>query len=131
MMKLNREQIVKTIQDCIDRPNCTECPNLTLCSGHGFEYLLVQTLALIKKFTEENERLNTSCTELKQECKKWQGRLKIECEYTKADTVRKMQERLTSDEFYIMADDYDGMQYVDFCAWVEDVAKEVLEENNV
>lgn len=46
----------------------------------------------------------------------------------KAETIYKMQHRLTSNEFYIVADDYDGMQYVDFCAWVEDVAKEMLED---
>ena len=46
------------------------------------------------KLTEENDKLRASCTELAQECKKWQGRLKIECEYTKADTVRKVQERI-------------------------------------
>ena len=42
-------------------------------------------LDLLYKEEEKNE-------ELTKECKKWQSRLKIECEYTKADTVRKMQE---------------------------------------
>ncbi len=48
----------------------------------------------VEDLRAENEKLAHSCTELTQECKKWQGRVKIECEYTRADTVRKMQEML-------------------------------------
>ena len=49
----------------------------------------------------------------------------------RANAIKQMQKKLTSDEFYIVADEYNGMQYVDFCAWVDDIVKEILEENNV
>lgn len=82
-MELNREQIIKAMQDCIDRPKCIDCPNLTLCSGHGFDYLLVQALDLIKQLTEENEKIGIENFDLI-----------CELSRIKSDTVRKMQERL-------------------------------------
>jgi hypothetical protein len=84
-----------------------------------------------KKLTDENERLNER---LDREAKCQYDlatkivNLRDDVKYIKAETVRKMQKRLTSDEFYIVADDYDGMQYVDFCAWVEEIASEILGE---
>lgn len=91
-MELNREQIIKALESCI-KAQCENCCNL----GNWHEQwncmtdIMKNALALIKELTEENERLHASCTELTQECKKWQERVKIECDYTKADTVRKVQ----------------------------------------
>ena len=78
-----------------------------------------------KRLGEENERLHASCTELTQECKKWQRRMKIECDYTKADTVRKMQERLKEhlDDFYNSGED----ALLDVPDLIDQIAKEVLE----
>ncbi len=138
-MELNREQIIKALECCSHRPRCRECPYTT----KECESLRKDALALIKELTEEvvdlkdiaegyqkqfedcyaeNERLHASCTELEQVCKKWQGRLKIECEYTKADTVRKMQSE-------IKARCIEGGIYPAFVARVIDqIAKEMLEE---
>lgn len=73
-----------------------------------------------KRLTEENERLHASCMELTQECKKWQSRIKIECEYTEKITVRKMQEMLcegrVSNDPVVIATNV--------------VAKEMLEDGN-
>lgn len=92
----------------------------------------INALTIVKELTEENEKLNER---LDREARCQYAlcgqivNLRDDVKYIKEETVRKMQHRLTSDEFYIVADDYDGMQYVDFCAWVEEVAKELLEEN--
>lgn len=134
-MEFNREHIIKALE-CCEKNNfskCTECP-----MGKAYQFcsqeLCTKASALIKELIEENEKLNER---LDREAKCQYDlatkivNLRDDVKYIKAETVRKMQKRLTSDEFYIVADDYDGMQYVDFCAWVEEVAKEVLEENNV
>ena len=74
------------------------------------------------KLTEENERLHASCTELEQVCKKWQGQLNIECEYTRADTVRKMQERLKAQKF--THKNFGELVYVED---IDQIAKEMVE----
>ena len=66
MSELNRDQIVKAMQDCIDRPKCIDCPNLTLCAGNGFEYLLVKAVELIKELTEENAEVKANWQKLKE-----------------------------------------------------------------
>lgn len=71
---------------------------------------------------EENERLHASYTELTQECKKWQSRLEIECEYTRADTVRKMKERVIA-EFR-----KDGRMNYYIRMTLDQIEKEMLEE---
>ena len=65
---MEREQIIKDIELCIDRPNCTECPNFHLCNGNGFEYQLVNALSLIKELTEDVERVAKQCGEIIVEC---------------------------------------------------------------
>lgn len=78
-MELSQEQIIKALECCASPEyKCEECPidqnkkDDCKCA----EFLAQNALALIKELT--------------QECKKWQGRLEIECEYTRADTVKKM-----------------------------------------
>jgi predicted nuclease with TOPRIM domain len=119
-----RERIIKDLQEIVDN-----------YSGSWKRFnVLDGALALIKELTEENGKLNER---LDREARCQYDlcgqivNLYDDVKYVKAETVRKIQQRLTSDEFYIVADDYDGMQYVDFCAWVEEIAKELLEENDV
>lgn len=137
-MELNREQIVKAMEDCINRPKCIDYPNLTLCSGHDFEYLLVQALDLIKELTEENERLSE---ELAKSYNALDEQMNFYCSFTKskiqncpiddevakakADTVRKMQERLKEslDDFYTTGED----ALLDVPDLIDQIVKEMLE----
>lgn len=80
-MELNRDQIVKALECCVNHM-CNECPLRDGRCANGEMGRLA--LAIIKELTEENERLHASCTELEQKCAS-----------VKSDTVRKMQERLT------------------------------------
>ncbi len=77
---------------------------------------------------EENERLTTSCTELEQVCKKWQGRLNIECEYTRADTVRKMQDAFAV--HFGTYTDKDTVKVLDVFRLLDQIAKEMSEGAN-
>ena len=82
---------------------------------------------VIVKLNEGNERLNTSCTELTQCCTKLETLYKIECkrvDIVKADTVKKMQERLNSVRGYDDEFEYNSW-------WgerINQIAKEMLEE---
>lgn len=134
-MELNREQIIKALEICSDETKdfCTGCPFI----GNGGckqSSILKLALSVIKELTEENERLNERLD--REACCQYDlcgqiVNLRDDVKYIKAETVQKIQKRLTSDEFYIIADDNDGVQYVDFCVWVEDIAKEILEANDV
>ena len=77
-----------------------------------------------EKLTEENANLHASCTELEQTCKKWQSRLDIECKYTKADTVRKMQSEIK--ERCIKGGIYPAF----VASTIDQIAKEMLESAN-
>lgn len=129
-MKYNREQIEKAAE--ILEGAKVMVLNRDFDDFQNAIITALNTFALVKELIEENEKLNER---LDREAKcQYDLATKIvdlrdDAKYIKADTVRKMQHRLTSNEFYIVADDYDGMQYIDFCAWVEEVAKELLEEN--
>ena len=73
------------------------------------------------KLSEENERLHTSCTELAQCCTKLETLYKIECKRVdtiRADTVRKMQERLKQ-----VLHDEGRISYYS----IDKIAKEMLE----
>ena len=96
----NAERTKMNLERCKygkEKPNCSECDfkpwikpicQRLLCSV-ALELITSQEQR-IKELTEENENLHASCTELTQECKKWQGRLKIECKYTEKITIKKM-----------------------------------------
>lgn len=130
-MELNAEQIKKALERCTSGAGCKDCPR-ELSFGGCFRQVMINALALItlqeqkiKELTEDNANLHASCTELTQECKKWQDCLKIECEYTEKITVRKMQERLhkrfKSDRDAIYTG-YNIHRYID------QIAKEMLED---
>ena len=74
---------------------------------------------------EENERLNTSCTELARCCTKLETLYNIECkrvDTVKADTVRKMQERLKAQKF--AHKNFGELVYVED---IDQIAKEMVE----
>lgn len=126
-MELNREQIIKAMEDCINRPKCIDCPNLTLCSGHGFEYLLVQALALIKELTEENERLKSvefTCGFVKPH-KVLECPIFDEIANAKANTLREVQEKFALR--YGTYTDKDFTKIVDVFMLLEQIEKEMME----
>ena len=125
---MEREKIIKALECCnktredgMPTIACDECPCFIIGSMEC-KNLERYALSLIKELTEKNERLHASCTELEQTCKKWQSRLDIECKYTKADTVKVMQERLTS--CFCPDCDYSGH---DVQRVIDQIAKEMLE----
>ena len=99
-MELNRDQIIKALECCID----VNCGSIAVCprrENHRNEYecqanLKKDALALIKELTEENAKLAHSCTKLETLYKIESKRV----DTVKADTVRKMQERLKAEAGY-------------------------------
>lgn len=111
-MELNRKQIISELEGLAKFITCPE--------------YIKNALSLIEELTEENEELHASCTELEQTCKKWQSRLDIECKYTKADTVKKMRERLQM-YFGTYVIGYKIALY-DVLRVINQIAKEMLED---
>ena len=84
-MKVNREQIIKALECCYDNnSSCIDCPFQATDKYVECSDLTNSALALIKELTEENERLSQSLANSKL----------ILANY-KADTVRKMLDRIT------------------------------------
>lgn len=114
-MELTREHIIKALECCYtDKRTCSDCPFQDPDKYMECEGLALSALALIKELT--------------QECNKWQGRIKIECDYTKAATVRELRERLTT---FFAADDI--LKYVEVDAeyineQIDRIAKEMEEK---
>lgn len=54
-MELNREQVIKALECCVENTCCEECPAYDFCNGQ--EWLVENALALIRELTEENERI--------------------------------------------------------------------------
>ena len=103
---MEREQIVKALEHCINRKDCSACviknkEPISGCIGRPREFFK-NALALINELTEEKERL-------------------------KADTVRKMQERLKD----VFCSDSENIRNTDgYIRYVIDkTAKEMLEED--
>ena len=130
-MELNREQIIKDLQEVVDN-----------YSGSWKRYdVLANALALIKEFAEENECLKQQNEiyevlnkKLEDACESyaWQYGTAVSKELflkkERENTVREMQKRLTDrDEFSLRAD-YDGIYYIDHACWVNQVAAEILGE---
>ena len=129
-MKLNREQVVKALERWMQHYDGKVTNFVTLGNAIG----------LIEKLDDENKRLRAELEEVdviyeeeRQEHEKWleeQRRLFNEAmQHVEADIVRRMREKLFSrSEFYLHADNDGGLLYVDFCAWFDEVAKEILGE---
>ena len=84
-MELNREQIIKSLE-CCELGDCYPCIYRMTESGVCQDMLCKEALELIKELTEENESLSQSLANSKSILAN-----------SKADTVRKMQERLRED----------------------------------
>lgn len=111
---MEREQIIKALECCMGK-GCKDCPyrcgNCTCIST-----LTDDALALIKELTEESDRLKELGTtkEIEKELVRRQ---------TKADTVRKMQERLKRE--CLIDSGYEVLQI----GAIDQIAKELLEED--
>jgi L-fucose isomerase-like protein len=102
-MELKREDIIKALEYCGTSYSCNEkcpfVPNTHKGSLGCSEELMLTALALIKELTEENERLREKADRHLENLK---AVLEERDENTiKADTVRKMQERLMETAFSI------------------------------
>lgn len=129
-MKLNREQIIKVLENWVKNYD-----------GNVLEFtILCNALSLIKELTEENERLrgfNSAKCEDCAGCTQW----KCDCSNIEAYTVRKMQERLkeapikvglplfglqTKDE----VEDYANGLILQMRDAIDQIAKEMLEDTD-
>ena len=138
-----REEIINSFDRCVNGP----CSRAT-CSrfdsdetvGHRFCHrkIYLDALALIKELTEEIKDLEADYDRVYEQAEAdIHGNMAdggTSCHWcmdkTKADTVKMMQSKLTDmSEFMLRADHNGAMYYVDHAAWVEEIAKELLEEN--
>lgn len=137
-----REWVIKALECCINHEgdNCPDCPYHYTVDGFNHnckEDMCTDALALIKELTEEIEDLEADYDRVYEQAEAdVHGNMAnggTSCHWcmdkTKADTVRKMQSKLTyMSEFMLRADHNGAMYYVDHAAWVEEIAKELLEE---
>lgn len=111
-MGLNREQIMKALECCAcEEPNCEECPYESGCYNRIFGDALTVVKELteertdhitmllakdveISNLTEENERLKARVLEESHLRHQTEEMLANGMDVVRADTVRKMQERL-------------------------------------
>lgn len=144
----NREQIVKALEICTDETTefCTGCPFIEN-GGCKQSSLLKLALALIRELTEENKKLTINmnaygltakrlaeenemlresecdfcaCTLLDE-----RDNAKAEVAKIKADTVRKMQERLKE---HLEKPEFPWDSFTVAEEYIEQIAKEMLEE---
>lgn len=133
--ELNREKIIKALQDCIDRPKCIDCPNLTLCSGHGVEYLLVQALSLIKELTEEISKREYIIVGVMHSVDKWLDGAELEQdEVNRAATMREktlhIVEKLTEEvESLKQCLEHEHASFMETFGELDDKCKRLTEEN--
>lgn len=129
-MELNREQIIKALARCCDQTK--ECHGCEFKGMYGeelycFDYIKQNALALIKELTEENERLKSvefTCGFVKPH-KVLECPIFDEIARTKADTVRKMQERL-KEHFDTYTDEGEATALY-MRKLIDQIAKEMLE----
>jgi hypothetical protein len=111
---MNREQIIKGLKNFITNAH-------TKIYYPGGDDLIGDALALIMQLTEENERLKATKYNLHSD-----GRMEMipTIESVKADTVRKMQERLKAKA---KAHYFDNCNYAVAVEVIDQIAKEMLE----
>ena len=135
-MEPNREQIIKALECCTlgGCHDCRGCPNgnhlLSVCKRIAME----DALSLIKELTEENERLREQNEKCQSVALKQEDTMQIiaqekqayydELQTIKADTVRKMQERLKAKA---KAHYFDNCNYAVAVEDIDQIAKEMLE----
>ena len=122
-MELNREQIIKALELCTTEEDCVGCPYL-IRRGDGSILpctIDADALSLINELNEENERLRERADRHLENLK---AVLNERNESTiKADTVRKMQERLKEKAY---TNNY--CQEVVLVDYIDQIAKEMLGE---
>ena len=135
-MELNREQIIKALSMCWDT-TCTDCEFNDNCEGHW--QVLENALALIKELTEDRtyhlsqidakdviiNDLNEKHNRLLEENEDWKAiaeQYQKQFEDAKADTVRKMQERLKAQKFT-----HKNLGELVYVEDIDQIAKEMLE----
>lgn len=141
-MELNRDDIIKALEYCTGIKSVDACANCPVClrCNDCVDFLREESLALIKEITEENEYLRqqneiyaTLNKKLEDICESyaWQYGTAISKELflkkERADTVRKMQEKLNDTKFRMCGG---GECYI-YAENVDVIAKEMLEESNV
>ena len=112
-MELNRDQIVKALEHCINDATCEQC-NLSPSTCHIEE----DAIALIKELTEENERLRAEVSvkkKLLDKCVDLEDKVR-------ADTVRKMQVEINKTLSALCKGDVSEIRRI-----VDQIAKEMLE----
>ena len=129
MGNLNAEQIKKALECCASADTVDACKNGCPIFEKGDDCECVSNptalhkyaLSLIKELTEENERLKELGTtkEIEKE---------IVRRETRADTVRKMQERLVK---RFKGDKYNVYTVYNIHRYIDQIAKEMLEDNKV
>lgn len=135
---MEREQIMKALEYCIPfSPKCGECPYRDIAEIDGcIPTNMRNALALIKELTDE---LTDAEAEAKNAIDIAEGNIRAEiasggnschwCEdKVRADTVRKMQERLKEylDDFYTTDED----ALLDVPDLIDQIAKEMLDEKD-
>ena len=128
MSKLNREQIIKALECCTyggDKNKsqvevCSPCPYFN--EGNCTDVLKESALALIKELTEENERLRAENAQIIKEAVFSPMERANNTLAVRADTVRKMQERLKAQKF--THKNFGELVYVED---IDQIAKEMVE----
>ena len=150
-MELNKEQIIKALECChTDKFSCIDCPFQYLNKFKECTNINKNAVALIKELAEENERLRGENEQWRNDWERnqsqWEeayGKLEQENieqdeaiiralkemgkirQETKADTVRKMQERL--DKRFCHDPAFLGVEQRLIMDVIDQIAKEILE----
>lgn len=114
---MEREQIIKALGYCIPfSPKCGECPYREIADLDGcIATNMRNALALIEELTEENDTLKDT-----------NEHLAVILVETKADTVRKMQERLKE---HLEKPEFPWDSFTVAEEVIDQIAKEMLEES--
>ena len=123
-MNLNREKIIKALECCSGTTCKVICPLSSVAEINCGQLLINESLAIIKELIEENDKLQGLISEAQQYNEAWvedNGKLRKEMKTLKADTVRKMQEKIRAKSEY---------GTINISPWqLDQIAKEMLEEN--
>lgn len=136
-MELNREQIIKALEHCINRKDCSDCVIKSKERGSGClgrpRAFFKNALSLIKELIEERD---AAIVASKMSGVPFPDGLEIvhtfcqkEIKKAKADTVRNMQERLEAEAITIK--DHTGKLGIVVVGTIDQIAKEMLEGKNV
>ena len=131
MRELTRNEIIKTLECCESHGNCQECP----LSGKDIKGCMFnamhEALELIKELCDElkfqEEQYDRVYEQAEADIRGNMADGGTSCHWcmnkTKADIVKKMQEKLNDTKFKI------GSDYYIYANNVDVIAKELLEEN--